>query len=645
MKGVITKKVNRYGDSIKTMNNLFQGIKALPIKASDEVISKNIVKAIKDYYETNAENPNIYEKHKAEYDEYLDNHTTVQIDRELNIIEAYVEKEVLDLEGDEPWDFTVIDINQARKINPSIECGTDDEPVYCSVEFDLSVIEEQILTLIRQSFSNMVNNGINNLKTFRQNSGMRFTTYSIDEDPSVKTDNKMLKELFTSMETLKSEIEIPDDVIIEKVKEAIFKTVKKYYEHDVNNRMVYFKNKDAYDEYMKKHVIIQINMQEKTFDVFLEKEVVDLNGETPWGDFTVIDVKEANRINKARCGMSARTIVCGDDETPVFFPVKLNVSKLGRTAVNQAKQSLRGEIKNILKERLINTFEHLENCCITTTVVRVEQCQRINNKGNNKNQDINNVKKEITNDYNVVLAYNGSEITLYKNEQIPGEVFEEGQSLKVYVLEIANKEKSNPYVRISRTHWDFIKKLLEENVPEIQQGVVEIKEIAREAGERTKIAVISNNKNVDAVGACIGKDNCRISAVCKELGFKENIDIVNYSPDLKTFVANALSPAKIKSVNIETKTVIDKKTGKSKEQNVCTVVVPNDQISLAIGNSGQNARLAANLTKCKIDIKPEHDMENTTTVSPTTNALKNNKNTNYKANNNQKPKGNIKKDK
>jgi N utilization substance protein A len=572
------------------MNNLYQGIKALPIKISDELISKNIVKAIKDYYESTAENANIYAKHKAEYDEYLDKHTIVEVDREVGIVTAYVEKEVLDLDGDEPWDFTVIDINQARRFDTSIECGTEDEPNYCPVEFDLSLVEEQAIAIMQHSCSNMVNYSINNIKNSRQNSGVRFTTYSIDQDPSVKTDNKVLRELFNAIEVLKAEVNISDDVVIEKLKEAIFKTVKKYYEHDVNNRTVYFKNKDSYDEYMKNHVKININVKDQTFDVFLEKEVVDLNGATPWGDFTVIDVNEANRINRARCGMGARTIVCGNDENPVFFPVKLNVSKLGRTAVNQAKQSLRGEIKNILKERIIEKFEHLEHSCITTTVLRIEQSQR----RNDRNGD----------DYNVVLSYNDSELTLYKNEQIPGEVFAPGDTVKVYVLEIVNKEKSNPYVKITRTHWDFIRKLFEENVPEIGAGIIEIKEIAREAGSRTKVAVVSNNSNIDAVGACIGKDNSRISSICKELGYRENIDIVNYSPDIATFVANALAPAKITGVQLTTENVIDKKTGKSKEQTICRVTVPEEQISLAIGNKGQNARLAANLTKCKIDIKP-----------------------------------------
>jgi N utilization substance protein A len=572
------------------MNNLFQGIKSLPIKISDEVISKNVVKAIKEYYETTSDNPTMYAKHKEEYDEYLDNHTTVEIDREVGIVTAYVEREVLDLEGDEPWDFTVIDINQAKKVDPSIECGTEDEPNYCPVEFDLSLVEESAINFMRQSCNNMVNNGINNLKNSRQS--VRFTTYSIDEDPTVKTDSKLLKDMFDSIEVLKSEINISDEVVVEKLQDAIFKTVKKYYEHDVNNRTVYFKSKESYDEYMKAHVKILINMAEKTFDVFLEKEVVDLNGQTPWGDFTVIDVQEANRINRARKGIYAREIRCGTEDEPVFYPVKLNVSKLGRTAVTQAKQSLRGEIKNILRERLIGKFEHLEHTCITGTVVRIEQSQR----------KFDNAK--YSDDYNAVISYNGSEVTLYRTEQIPGEVFEVGQSVKVYVMEIMNKEKANPYVKISRTHWDFVKKLFEENVPEIQDGTIEIKEIAREAGSRTKLAVVSNNSRVDAVGACIGKDNRRISAVCKELNYRENIDIVRYSPDIKEFVSNALAPAKIHRVDVSTETVIDKKTGKTKEQTICRVIVPDEQISLAIGNKGQNARLAANLTKCKIDIKP-----------------------------------------
>ena len=202
------------------MNNLYQGVKLLPIKVSDEVITKNVIKAIKEYFETTTEDATMYAKHKDEYEAYLDLHTNVTIDRDVKTITAYIEKEVLDLGGDEPWDFTVIDINQARRIEPTIQCGDDDNPVYCPVEFDLSLVQDQTIALIRQSLNKMVNNGINTLKNSR--SSVRFTTYSIDEEPGVKMDNKILRELFDAMEILQQEVDIPDEVIIDKVKDAIF---------------------------------------------------------------------------------------------------------------------------------------------------------------------------------------------------------------------------------------------------------------------------------------------------------------------------------------------------------------------------------------------------------------------------------------
>lgn len=607
------------------MNNLMQVVKKFP-KISDEVVSKSIVKAIKEYFEETAENPTQYNKEKAEYDAFLDAHVVVEIDREFNIITAYIEKEVLDLDGDKPWDFTVIDINQARKLQSNIQLSDDpDVPVFCKEEFDLSLIEDNFVKIMQQTANNKINSGLNNIKS-KSNSSFRISTYSID-DPYGKPDNKTLKELFDSFENIKSEFNIDDEIIIEKVKDAIFKTVKKYYEHDWANGTVYFKGKDAYDEYMKNHVKIYINLTQKTFDVFLEKEVVDIDDENPW-DFTIISVDKANEINNFKCrqkGIIPTTITCGDENNPVYYPVKLNVSKLGRSAIAQAKQSLRGDIKDILKKRLIEKFQHLERCCITGTVVKIEPAQRRKNN------------KDIEEGFNVIISYNGSEVTLYKNEQIPNETFTEGQQVKVYVLDIGNKDKENsqdpngnpngnnnkkeggkssPYVKISRTHWDFIRKLFEEQVPEIQSGVVEIKEIAREAGSRTKMAVISHDPNVDPIGACIGINNKRINAVCKELGGNEHIDIINYSPDLVTFVSNALAPAKILDVKLDTELVIDKKTnqpiidettGKFKENVICRVTVPKNQISLAIGNDAQNVRLAAKLTKHKIDIKTDED--------------------------------------
>ena len=194
----------------------------------------------------------------------------------------------------------------------------------------------------------------------------------------------------------------------------------------------------------------------------------------------------------------------------------------------------------------------------------------------------------------VTVEYDGTELYLFRNEQIPGENLTEGKSVKVYITGIIGKTKK-PIVKISRTHKDLVKRLFEIEVPEIYDGTVEVKSISREAGSRTKIAVWSNDPDVDAVGACIGAKRSRITAVVNELN-GEKIDIIPWSEKPEEFVARALAPAEV------LKTVIT-----SEEEKTCTVVVPNNQLSLAIGNKGQNAKLAAKLTGYKIDIKPQFD--------------------------------------
>ena len=166
--------------------------------------------------------------------------------------------------------------------------------------------------------------------------------------------------------------------------------------------------------------------------------------------------------------------------------------------------------------------------------------------------------------------------------------------VKVYITGIIGKNKK-PVVKISRTHKDLVKRLFEQEVPEIYDGTVEVKSISREAGSRTKIAVWSKDENVDAVGACIGPKRSRITAVVNELN-GEKIDIIPWSEVPEEFIARALAPAEV------LKTVIT-----SMEEKACTVIVPNNQLSLAIGNKGQNAKLAAKLTGFKIDIKPQFD--------------------------------------
>ncbi|MCL1840198.1 MAG: transcription termination factor NusA [Propionibacteriaceae bacterium] len=177
-------------------------------------------------------------------------------------------------------------------------------------------------------------------------------------------------------------------------------------------------------------------------------------------------------------------------------------------------------------------------------------------------------------------------------EQTPGEEYPHGKRMRVYVVTV-RKELRGPQVIVSRTHPGLVRKLFALEVPEIEQGVVEIKEIAREAGHRSKIAVWSNNPDVSAKGACIGAMGARVRNVMHELN-EEKIDIVDWSDDPATFVANALSPAKVSSV-----TIVD-----AAAKTVC-VIVPDYQLSLAIGREGQNARLAARLTGWRIDIRPD----------------------------------------
>lgn len=179
-----------------------------------------------------------------------------------------------------------------------------------------------------------------------------------------------------------------------------------------------------------------------------------------------------------------------------------------------------------------------------------------------------------------------------KNEQIGTDELKEGDYVRVYVVDVKETEKG-PRAIISRTHSDFVKRLFETEVPEIFDGVVEIKAVSREAGSRTKIAVLSHNEEVDAVGACIGARGARVSNIVNELG-GEKIDIVEYSDDIAQFIASSLSPADVLSVVIA-----------EDGSRACKVTVPDNQLSLAIGNKGQNARLAAKLTGWKIDIKPE----------------------------------------
>lgn len=339
---------------------------------------------------------------------------------------------------------------------------------------------------------------------------------------------------FDALKMLGEENSVETELLIEKVKSAMLKAAKRAYPHSEDR------------------IRVEIDPSTKKFAMYIVQEIIE--------DEPI----DENEINIA----TARTI---DPDAVIGGTIlkEIDISRLGRMAALSAKQSIKGDLREINREQVLEKFQQKEHDCITARVSQIEP-----GRGT------------------VTVVYDGSELYLFKNEQIPGETLVEGKDVKVYITGILNKTKK-PIVKISRTHKDLVKRLFETEVPEIYDGTVEIKSISREAGSRTKIAVWSKDENVDAIGACIGPKRSRITAVVNELN-GEKIDIIPWSENPREFIAKALAPAEVM------KTVIT-----SVEEKTCTVVVPNNQLSLAIGNKGQNAKLAAKLTGYKIDIKPQ----------------------------------------
>lgn len=345
-------------------------------------------------------------------------------------------------------------------------------------------------------------------------------------------------DFFKALESLGEENSVETELLIEKVKSAMLKAARKAYPHSEEN------------------IRVEIDPAAKKFEMYIVQEVIE-------DDLIAIDENEIN-ISAARA-IDPTAYVGGT------ILKEIDISKLGRMAALSAKQSIKGDLREINREQMLSRFESKEHECITVKVSQIEP-----GRGT------------------VTVDYQGTELYLFRNEQIPGETLEEGKSVKVYITGIVGKTKK-PIVKISRTHKDLVKRIFELEVPEIYDGTVEVKSISREAGSRTKIAVWSKDPNVDAVGACIGAKRSRITAVVNELN-GEKIDIIPWSEVIEEFIARALAPAEV------LKTVVI-----SPEEKTCTVIVPNNQLSLAIGNKGQNAKLAAKLTGFKIDIKPQFD--------------------------------------
>ncbi len=349
----------------------------------------------------------------------------------------------------------------------------------------------------------------------------------------------MNKDFFEALSLLQKENDIDAETLIESVKSGIMKAIKKDYPNSEN-------------------ISVEIDPESGKFEMKILKEIVEGEPEDPDNQ---ISLDEARTISK-------RSRVGGVCE------IKLNPAKFGRVAAQNAKQSIKKDIKDKEREKLLEQYKDKVFRCVPATVQKVEP-----------------------NTLNAVVTIDKNEVYFIRKEQIPGEVLKPGDVIQVYVVGTSAPDKK-PSIRISRTHRELVKRLFEKEVPEIYDGIVEIKAISRVAGARTKIAVTSNDPNVDAIGACIGPGKSRISAIINELK-GEKIDIIQWSEDPAEFIARALAHAEVLSVEVY----------EEDERKECKVIVPDDQLSLAIGNKGQNAKLAAGLTGYRIDILPEHPVQ------------------------------------
>lgn len=308
---------------------------------------------------------------------------------------------------------------------------------------------------------------------------------------------------------------------------------------------------------------IKVSIDENTgvFKVYAEKEVVE----------EVDD--DATQITKAKAElMFNNTYEIGD-----FVNIEVTPKDFGRIAAQKAKQVIVQKIREEERNALFESYACKERDVVTGVIQRFQDPDRGN--------------------YNIIVSLGKLETILPVTEQIKGEEFYRNERVKLYVTKVENTNRG-PRVSVSRTHPELVKRLFESEVTEIADGTVVIKGISREAGQRTKIAVYSTDENVDPVGACVGINGARVNAVVDEL-HGEKIDIIVWSEDPEVLIENSLSPAKVVSVVVEP----DEKTAR--------VIVPDHQLSLAIGREGQNARLAAKLTGYRIDIKSESQANGT----------------------------------
>ncbi|HHU69385.1 MAG TPA: transcription termination/antitermination protein NusA [Thermoanaerobacterales bacterium] len=341
-------------------------------------------------------------------------------------------------------------------------------------------------------------------------------------------------EFIEALEQIGKEKGITTDILLEAIEAALISAYKKNYGTSQNVR-------------------VNIDRDTGEVKVFTLKNVV----ENVENDLLEISPEEAKKYNPS----------CRIND---IVEIEVTPKKFGRIAAQTAKQVVVQRIREAERDVIYEEFSGRESDIVTGVIQRID--------------------KKI-----VYIDLGKIEAILMPAEQTIGEEYTQGKRIKTYILEV-RKTTKGPQIYVSRTHPGLVKRLFELEVPEIHDGVVEIKAIARESGSRTKIAVHSRDENVDPVGSCVGPKGIRVQAVVEELS-GEKIDIIKWSKDYEQYIANSLSPAKVVSVNI------------NEAEKIANVVVDDHQLSLAIGKEGQNARLAAKLTGWKIDIKSTSQLE------------------------------------
>ncbi len=340
----------------------------------------------------------------------------------------------------------------------------------------------------------------------------------------------MNKELMGALDELERDKNISKETLLDAIEQSLIQAYKNHFGKADN-------------------VHVTINRETGDFSVFADRKVVEFV-EDPAEEISLVEAQKQNT----------------NAEVGDILKVPVHSDKFGRIATQNAKNIILQKIREEERKVLYDQYHGNEKEVVTGIVQRVIG-------------------------HNVSVNLGKADAVLAENEQVKGETFQPTERIKVYILEVKDTPKG-PRILVSRTHPGLVKRLFESEVAEVKDGTVEIKSIAREAGSRTKLAVWSNDPDVDPVGACVGVNGARVSAIVNELR-GEKIDIINWDENPAILIENALSPAKVIAVMADP----DEKTA--------LVVVPDYQLSLAIGKEGQNARLAARLTGFKIDIKSE----------------------------------------